>query len=132
MQNIKKLKGDTLVKSFFEKSHNADKNLKGDRLGFFNIYSVAKHQIVEGRTLWGNFVLKKNLTMSKKLKWGHFSLSRYCMLRGKNAKNYNITIWDHEISKNVQELFWSVRVDWKRTKKSHYNSLKRRLKLQYI
>ena len=77
-----------------------------DPLGFFNIHSVAKHQKIEGGTLWGKFVFfsKKSLTMPKKTEGGPFSLSRYGMLRGKRAKTLlvqfarpNESIWDHKI-----------------------------------
>ena len=44
--------------------------------------------------------------------------SQYYMLREKRGENFlvlfarpNDSIWDHEILKNFQELFWSVRVD---------------------
>ena len=57
--------------------------------------------------------------MPKKLKRGPFSLSRYCMLREKRRKTFlvqfarpNALIWDHKISNNFYEQFWSVRVDW--------------------
>ena len=62
-----------------KQSHNAEKNERGDPLGFLNIHSVAKHQKIEGLTLWGIFFEKSH--KAKKLKWGPFSLSRYCMLR---------------------------------------------------
>ena len=48
----------------FGKSHNAEKNRKGDPLGFFNIHSVAKHQKIEGE----KFLFSENLTMPKKTK----------------------------------------------------------------
>ena len=84
---------------------------------FFNIHSVAKHQKIEGDPL-GKFLFRKSLTMPKKLKGGPFSLSQYCMLRGKRGKAFlvqfarpNGSIWDHKISYNFAELVWSVRVD---------------------
>ena len=41
-QNIKKLMRKKFI--FGKKSHNAEKTERGDPLGFFNIYSVAKEQ----------------------------------------------------------------------------------------
>ena len=63
--------------------------------------------------------IEKSLTMPKKTERGTgISLSRYCMLRGKRGKTFlvqfarpNDSIWDHKISSNFRELFWSVRVD---------------------
>ena len=61
------------------------KKLKGGRFGREKIY--------------------KELTMPKKTERGPFSLSRYCMLRGKRRKTFlvqfarpNDSIWDHKIS----------------------------------
>ena len=69
---------------FFEKSLTKPKKTeREDSLGFFNIHSVAKLQIIEGGTLsLGNF-LEKSRTVPKKSKGGPFGLVRYCMLRGK-------------------------------------------------
>ena len=51
---------------FFEKSHNAGKNRKGDHLGFFKIHSVQKHQKIEGGTFrWKKNFSKKSLTEPK-------------------------------------------------------------------
>ena len=55
---------------FFLKSHNVEKTER-DLLRLFNIHSVAEHQKVEERTLWGIFFSKKSLTMPK-LKGGPF------------------------------------------------------------
>ena len=48
---------------------------------------------------------KKSHIAEKKLKGGPFSLSRYCMIRGKRGKTFlvqfarpNDSIWDHKIS----------------------------------
>ena len=38
---------------------------KGDPLGFFNIYSVAKHQKIEGSTLWRKKIRGKSLKAEK-------------------------------------------------------------------
>ena len=48
-------------------SHNAEK-LKGGPFGIFQHPSVAKHQKIEGGTLWEIFVFEKTLTVPKKLK----------------------------------------------------------------
>ena len=88
-----------MVKKNSEKSLTMPKKLKEGPLGFFNIHSVAKHQIIDG----GNF-FEKSLTMPKKLKGGPFSLSRYGMIRGKRERTFliqfarpNESIWDHKI-----------------------------------
>ena len=65
-----------------------------DPLGVFNIHFVAKHQKIEGGTLWGKFFFrKKSLTMPKKLKGG--------------------TLWSHPVwyvtRENRRNLFGSVR-----------------------
>ena len=63
------------MKKIRKKSHNAEKTERVDPLGVFNINFVAKHQKLEGRTLWGNFFPEKSLTMPKKLKEGPFGLT---------------------------------------------------------
>ena len=42
-----------MKKIFWKKSHNAEKTERVDPLGVFNIHFVAKHQKIEGGTLWG-------------------------------------------------------------------------------
>ena len=61
--------------------------LKGGTLSDFLTSIVAKHQNIEGGTLWRIFS-KKSLTMPKKTERGPFSLTRYCMLRGKTGKSF--------------------------------------------
>ena len=61
------------------------KKLKGGPFEVFQYPSVAKHQKIEGGFFGGNF-FEKSLKVPKKLKEGPFSLSRYCMLRGKRGK----------------------------------------------
>ena len=76
-----------------------------------------------------DFFLKKSLTMPKKLKGWPFSLSWYCMLRGKKRKTVlvqfarpNDPIWDHKIS-NFVELSRTFLISSDGLKKkSHYNS----------
>ena len=53
-----------LVKKIFEKSQNAEKTERGP-LGFFNIHSIAKHQKIEGGTLWGIFFSEKSHNAEK-------------------------------------------------------------------
>ena len=102
-----KIEGDPLVKKKFRKNvSQSRKKLKGDPLGFFNIRSIAKHQKTEGDPS-GKLLFEKSLTMPKKLKGGPFSLSRYCMLRGKRGTRGkkevqfarpNDSIWGHIFS----------------------------------
>ena len=80
------------------------KTERGDPLGFFNIYSVAKQQNIEGGTLWENFFSEKKSQCLKKLKGG---LARYGMLRGKTGKSFlvqfarpNSAIWCNNILYN--------------------------------
>ena len=81
--------GTLLWKKILEKkSHNAEKTERVDPLGVFNNHFVAKHQKIEGGTLWGIFFPEKSLTMPKKLKGGPFGLARYGMLRGKTGKTF--------------------------------------------
>ena len=68
-----------------EKSLTMPKKLSGDPLGFFNIHSLAKHQIIEGGP-FGELFSKKSLTTPKKLKWGPFSLPVLYVTR-KRGKN---------------------------------------------
>ena len=44
-----------MKKNLEKKSHNAEKTERVDPLGVFNIHFVAKHQKIEGGTLWGIF-----------------------------------------------------------------------------
>ena len=48
-----------------KKSHHAEKTERGDLLEFFNMHSVAKHQKIEGGTLWGLFFRKKSHNAEK-------------------------------------------------------------------
>ena len=50
--------------NFEEKSRNAEKTERGERLRFFNIHSVGKFQKIEGGP-FGDFFLKQNLTEPK-------------------------------------------------------------------
>ena len=63
----------------------SESHCRKDPLGFFNIHSVAEHQKIEEDPL-RNFFPKKSLNAEKNK--GPFSLSRYCMLRGKRGKTF--------------------------------------------
>ena len=117
-------------KNFSPKRYNAEKKPKMGPFGVFNM-SVAKHQKIEEGTLWGIF-FEKNVSQCRgavsELKGGPFSLSRYCMLRGKRGKTFlvqtarpNDSIWDHKVFKNYFGYFaWIEKIVT--IKKSHYNS----------
>ena len=89
-----------------------------DPLGVFNIHSVAKHQNIEGGTLWGKiFFRKKSLTMPKKVKGGPLVSPGMVCYAGKQEKPF----WFSSLGQIVQfgaiifcrtfvELFWSVQV----------------------
>ena len=98
-----------LVKKFFGKSQCRKKTEKGTRSDFLASI-VAKHQKIEGDTL-GNFLNRKSLTM----KGGPFSLTRYCMLRGKlflfSSLGEMVQFDTIIFRRTFEELFWSVRVD---------------------
>ena len=76
-----------------------------DPLGVFNIHFVAKHQKIEGGTLWGKFFSGKKVSQCRKnLKGGPFGLTRYGMLRGKTGETFlvqfagpNSAIWCNNI-----------------------------------
>ena len=88
-----------------------------DPLGVFSIHFVAKHQKIEGGTLWGQlFFRKKSLTMPKKTERGDplVSPGMVCYA-GKQEKPF----WFSSLGQIVQfgaiifcrtfvELFWSV------------------------
>ena len=88
-----------------EKPKRRNWRAKRGILSHFLTSIVAKHQKIEGGTLWGEKVFfPKNLTMPKKLKGGLFCLSRYGMLRVKREKTFlvqfarpNDSMWDHKI-----------------------------------
>ena len=123
-----KIEGGTLWgKNFPEKkSRSAEKNWKGGPFGIFQhpfCRKTAKNW--EGPFGGKNFPEKKSRSAEKNWKGGPFGLAGYGMLRGK-------TFWFSSLDQIVQfgaiifyrtfvELFWSVRVDWKK-KKSHHNS----------
>ena len=78
------------------------KTERGDSLGFYNIYSVAKQQKNEGGPFGKKFFSeKKSRSAEKKLKGG---LVRYAMFRGKTGKTFlvqfarpNSAIWCNNI-----------------------------------
>ena len=83
--------------------------LKGGTLSHFLTSIVAKHQNIEGEP-FGNFFSGKSLTMPKKLK--PFSLSRYCMLRGKRG----IPFWFSSLGQMIQ--FGTIK--FRRTSKNYF------------
>ena len=95
-------------------SHNAEKTERVDPLGVFNIHFVAKHQKIEGGTLWGKkFFRKKSLKMPKKTE----RVDPLVCYAGKQENPF----WFSSLGQIVQfgaiiyrrtfvELFWSVQV----------------------
>ena len=109
--------------------------------GWKNIHSVAKYQKKWKGDPLGIFFPKKKSQCRKNWKGGLFSLSRYGMLRGKKEEK---PFWFSSLGQMIQfgtikfcrtfvELFWSVRVDWKKKKKVTiivaFHFMKRRLKI---
>ena len=103
------------------------KTERGDPLEFFNIHSVAKHQKNAGGTLWGNFFSKKKSRSAEKNERGESLVSpgMVCYTE-KQEKPFWFSSLDQIVHfdaiifcRTFVELFWSVRVD---RKKSHYNS----------
>ena len=123
---MKKLK-KTKIFIFGKKSHNAEKKLKGGPFGIFQHPFCRKtSKKMQGRPFGEKFFSKKSLAVPKKMKGGVFGLARYGMLRGKTGKTFWFSSLDQIVHfdaiifcKTFVELFWSVRVD---RKKSHYNS----------
>ena len=77
------------------------RKLKRGKILHFSLSIVAKHRKIEGGHLVKKMFRKKSHN-AKKLKGGPFSLSRFCMLRGKTflvefARSIN-SIWDNKIS----------------------------------
>ena len=56
----------------FEQCHSAEKCKRGDPLRFFDIHCVAKHQKIEGGTLWGKNFNPKSFkkSHSSEKRWG--------------------------------------------------------------
>ena len=104
------------------------KTERGDPLGFFNIHSVAKHQKnAGGDPLGKKFFRKKSLAVPKKNERGESLVSpgMVCYAE-KQEKPFWFSSLDQIVHfdaiifcRTFVELFWSVRVD---RKKSHYNS----------
>ena len=126
----KKLEGGTFGEKNYRKSLTMPKKLKEDPLRIFNIHR-AKHQKIEGGILGEKDSEKKSHKVEKKLKGGPFSLSRYCMLRGKRGKTFlvqfartNNSNWflREKREKNFVELLRTILVSSCGLKKSHYNS----------
>ena len=64
------------------------KNRRGALWGFSTSILVAKHQKIEGETLWGKNFEKKVSQCRKKLEGGSFGVARYGMLREKQEKPF--------------------------------------------
>ena len=115
------------------------KTERGDPLGFFNIHSVAKHQKNAGGTLWGKFFFrKKSLSVPKKNERGESLVSpgMVCYAE-KQQKPFWFSSLDQIVHfdaiifcRTFVELFWSVRVDRKKsvTIIVAFHFMKRRLK----
>ena len=125
---MKKLK-KTKIFIFGKKSHNAEKKLKGGTLWDFST-SILSQNIKKnaGGTLWGKiFFRKKSLSVPKKNERGESLVSpgMVCYAE-KQEKPFWFSSLDQIVHfdaiifcRTFVELFWSVRVD---RKKSHYNS----------
>ena len=85
-----------MKKKFWKKRFTMPKKTERvDPLGVFNIHFVAKHQKIEGGTLWGKiFFRKKSLTMPEKAERGRILWSR--------------PVW-YVTRENRKNLFGSVR-----------------------
>ena len=129
-QNIKKLKGGrTFI--FGEKSHSAEK--------ISNIHSVAKQQKkFEGDPSRKKISRKKSLAVPKKIGRGDplVSPGMVCYA-GKQEKPFWFSSLDQIVHfgaiifcRTFVELFWSIRVDWKKTTIIFaFHFMKRRLKI---
>ena len=129
---MKKLK-KTKIFIFGKKSYNAEKKLKGGTLWDFST-SILSQNIKKnaGRTLWGKKISKKNsekkcLAVPKKIERGDSLVSPGLVCYAeKQVKPFWFSSLDQIVHfgaiifcRTFVELFWSVRVD---RKKSHYNS----------
>ena len=103
------------------------KTERGDPLGFFNIHSVANYQKNAGGTLWGKIFFEKKSRSAEKNERGESLVSpgMVCYAE-KQEKPFRFSSLDQIVHfdaiifcRTFVELFWSVRVD---RKKSHYNS----------
>ena len=122
---MKKLK-KTKIFIFGKKGHNAEKKLKGGTLWDFST-SIPSQNIkkMQGGPFEEKFFSKKKSRSAEKNE-RIFGLARYGMLRGKTGKTFWFSSLDQIVHfdaiifcRTFVELFWSVRVD---RKKSHYNS----------
>ena len=99
------------------------KTERGNSLGFSNIHSVAKHQKNAGGTLRGKIFFEKKSRSAEKNE--RVSPGMVCYAE-KQEKPFWFSSLDQIVHfdaiifcRTFVELFWSVRVD---RKKSHYNS----------
>ena len=90
-----------MAKKIPKKSYNAEKTERRDPWDFSTSILSQNIKKLEGDIL-GIFFSKK-VSQCQKIEKGPFSLSRYCMLRGKREKTIlvqfarpNDSIWDHK------------------------------------
>ena len=113
---------------FREKISQCRKKLKGGALWNFSTFIVAKHQKNAGGPFGENFFSKKSLAVPKKNErgslWSCGPPGMVCSA-GKQEKPFWFSSLDQIVQfgakifcRTFVELFWSVRVD---RKKSHYN-----------
>ena len=125
---MKKLK-KTKIFIFGKKSHNAEKKLKGGTLWDFST-SIRSQNIKKnaGGTLWGKFFFRKKVSQCRKKNERGESLVSPGMVcyAEKQEKPFWFSSLDQIVHfdaiifcRTFVELFWSVRVD---RRKSHYNS----------
>ena len=111
------------------------KTEKRDPLGFSNIHSVAKYQKNWRGTLWGKKNSRKKVSQCRKKFEGGTLMVCYA---GKQEKPFWFSSLDQIVQfgavkfcRTFVELFWSVRVDWKKRKAIilvAFHFMKRRLK----
>ena len=119
-----KIEGGKII-IFGKKSHSAEKNWKGDHLGFSNIHSVAKQQKkLKGGPFEEKKFPEKSLAVPKKNGRGDplVSPGKVCYA-GKQEKPSCFSSLDQIVQfgaiiycRTFVDLFSSVRVDWKKKK----------------
>ena len=116
---MKKLK-KTKIFIFGKKSHNAEKKLKGGTLWDFSTSILSQNiKKMQGGPFGENFFSKKSFAVPKKMKGGSLWSRPVWYVTRKNRKNQIVHFDAIIFCRTFVELFWSVRVD---RKKSHYNS----------
>ena len=115
---------------FGKKSHSAEKNWKGGPFGVFQ-HPFCRKTAKKWRGPFGEKSFpEKSLAVPKKIGRGDplVSPGKVCYA-GKQEKPFWFSPLDQIVQfgaiifcRTFVELFWSVRVDWKKEKKSHFNS----------